>query len=74
MDALTARQTRLLWLLQGGRREVTTGRAHKANRILGAPKRTTARHDLVAFQRHGLLIQGGADNSRIYLLKEARNA
>lgn len=74
MDALTARQTRLLWLLQGGRREVTTGRAHKANRLLGAPKRTTARHDIAVFQRHGLLTQGDVDNPRIYLLKEARDA
>ncbi|WPO70254.1 hypothetical protein [Streptomyces sp. KN37] len=68
MTALNERQTRLLVLLKGGRRVITTGRVHEVNRQLGAPKRTTARRDIAVFQRHGLLTQGGSDGRRFYLL------
>jgi hypothetical protein len=68
MNALTARQARLLNALRAHRGVVTTGRVHDINRSLGAPKRTTARHDIVALHRAGLLIQGGAMDARFYLL------
>ncbi|MFC9269012.1 hypothetical protein ACFTXJ_14715 [Streptomyces zhihengii] len=38
------------------------------NRSLGAPKRTTARSDVRALHRAGLLIQGGQDDARFYVL------
>lgn len=65
-DALTARQRRLLEALPGG--VITTDRVHRLNRTLGAPKRTTARRDIDALHRQKLLIQGGADDRRFYLL------
>jgi predicted DNA-binding transcriptional regulator YafY len=68
VNALTARQARLLDALRSGRRVVTTSRVHEANRRLGAPKRTTARRDIAALHRAGLLIEGGADDARFYLL------
>lgn len=68
MPELTVRQQRLLDELRAHRGPVTTGRVHEVNRTLGAPKRTTARHDLATFHRAGLLTQGGAENARFYLL------
>lgn len=68
MSDLTARQRELLEVLRGRHRVVTTGRVHEANRLLGAPKRTTARRDVAALHRAGLLIQGGAADARFYLL------
>lgn len=68
MTALTARQERLLDALRSGRRVVTTARVHEVNRALGAPKRTTARRDIAALHRAGLLIQGGRDDARFFLL------
>lgn len=68
MNGLTGRQTELLEALRTRRGVVTTGRVHDINRGLGAPKRTTARSDIAALHRQGLLIQGGADSARFYLL------
>ncbi|GAA3113506.1 hypothetical protein [Streptomyces echinatus] len=68
MAELTARQQQLLGILRCRRGVVTTDRVHRVNRDLGAPKRTTARHDIRTFHRAGLLIQGGADDRRFYLL------
>lgn len=68
MTALTARQTELLDALRARRGVVTTGRVHDINLRLGAPKRTTARSDIATLHRAGLLIQGGADDARFYLL------
>lgn len=68
MGALTARQQQLLNALRSGRQVITTGSVHELNRQLGAPKRTTARRDIAALHRVGLLIEGGADNARFYLL------
>lgn len=65
---LTERQRQLLDALRAERGVVTTGRVHEVNRSLGAPKRTTARHDIEDLHRAGLLIQGGADDRRFYLL------
>jgi hypothetical protein len=76
MPQLTARQQHLLAALRTRRGVVTTRRVHEVNRDLGAPKRTTARRDIAALHRAGLLIQGGADHARFYLLtrKAARLA
>ena len=68
MPELTERQQQLLDALRARRGVVTTGRVHEVNRSLGAPKRTTARHDIATFERAGLLIPGGADDDRFYLL------
>ena len=68
MPQLTARQRRLLEALRDGRGIVTTSRVREVNSRLGAPKRTTARRDLAALHRAGLLIEGGADHARFYLL------
>ena len=69
MSALTERQQRLLAALKADRRVVTTGRVHEINRLsLGAPKRTTARRDIAALHRVGLLIEGGDFRGRFYLL------
>jgi len=68
MRELTARQGRLLKVLRTRRGVVTTGRVHEVKRALGAPKRTTARHDIAALHRAGLLIEGGQDHARFYLL------
>jgi predicted DNA-binding transcriptional regulator YafY len=75
VSTLTERQERLLSALRARRGVVTTGRVHEANRQLGAPKRTTARRDIAALHRQGLLIEGGADDARFYLLtrKAARS-
>ncbi|MEU5772627.1 hypothetical protein ABZ819_04895 [Streptomyces venezuelae] len=68
MHALTTRQTRLLETLKAESGVISAGRVHEINRSLGAPKRATARRDLTALHRRGLLIQGGADDRRFYLL------
>lgn len=68
MPELTGRQRRLLNVLTDRRGVVTTGRVHDINRRLGAPKRTTARRDIAALHRAGLLMQGGQDHARFYLL------
>lgn len=68
MAGLNARQQKLLAELLDHRGVVTTGRVHEVNRSLGAPKRTTARSDVTALHRAGLLIQGGNEDARFYLL------
>ncbi|WP_369213896.1 hypothetical protein [Streptomyces flavofungini] len=68
MHALTERQRQLLETLRAEGGIVQAGRVHNLNRRLGAPKRTTARRDLDALHRHGLLIQGGSEDHRFYLL------
>jgi len=68
MPELTSRQQQLLAALRIRRRVVTTGRVREINAGLGAPKRTTARRDIAALHRAGLLIEGGQDNARFYLL------
>jgi len=68
MPELTARQQRLLVALRIRRGVITTGRVRDINRRLGAPKRTTARRDIAALHHAGLLIEGGQDHGRFYLL------
>ena len=74
MAQLTARQQRLLAELRDRSGVVTTGRVHDLNRRLGAPKRTTARHDLAVFHRAGLLVAGGSDSARFYVLSRKARA
>jgi hypothetical protein len=46
----------------------TTGRVHAFNRAHGAPKRTTARHDLAVFTHDGFLTEHtAADGHRFYV-------
>lgn len=66
--ALSDRQLLLLDELRSRRGVVTTGRVQAMNRALGAPKRTTARRDIATLHRVGLLIEGGSDHARFYLL------
>jgi DNA-binding IclR family transcriptional regulator len=73
MANLTARQQRLLDALRADSGPVTTGRVRALNSTLGAPKRTTARHDISALQREGLLIEDGTDNDRFYLLTQEQD-
>lgn len=74
MSGLTGRQTQLLEALRTRRGVVTTDRVHTVNRSLGAPKRTTARRDIAHLHRMGLLIEGGAEHARFYLLtRKARS-
>jgi hypothetical protein len=65
---LNARQQQLLDSLRNLRGVVTTGRVHRVNRGLGAPKRTTARRDIADLHRSGLLLQGGSEHARFYVL------
>lgn len=65
MTVLSPRQHRL-WELLSGRNKVTTGDVHAANRLLGAPKRTTARADVGDLCRAGLLTEYGPVNGRWY--------
>lgn len=65
MTALSPRQHRL-WELLSGRKTVTTGDVHAANRLLGAPKRTTARADADLLCRAGLMTEHGPKNARWY--------
>ena len=74
MAQLTARQKRILVELLAHRGVVTTGRVHKLNRALGAPKRTTARHDIATLHRAGLLVEGGADSARFFVLSRKARA
>ena len=68
MPELNDRQKKLLNRLRADRGVVTTGRVHEVNQILGAPKRTTARRDVAALHKAGLLIQRGEDHARFYVL------
>ncbi len=55
----------------GGR--ITTGQAHRFYRATGfGPRRTTARKDLQALARGGVLIEHGPDNGRAYHLNTAK--
>jgi predicted DNA-binding transcriptional regulator YafY len=74
MPELTARQQQLLEALRARRGVVTTSRVREVNSGLGAPKRTTARRDITALHRAGLLIQGGDDHARFYLLTRKARA
>lgn len=65
MTALSPRQHRL-WALLSGRETVTTGDVWAANRLLGAPKRTTARADVERLRDAGLLTEHGPTNGRWY--------
>lgn len=48
---------------------ITTGQVHRFYRATGfGPCRTTARKDLQALARDGVLIQRGPDNARTYTL------
>lgn len=52
---------------------ITTGQAHRFYRATGYdPCRTTARKDLQALARGGVLIEHGPDNKRIFHLNTAR--
>ena len=52
---------------------ITTGQAHRFYRATGyGPCRTTARKDLQALARDGVLIEHGPDNERSYHLNHAR--
>jgi hypothetical protein len=51
----------------GGR--ITTGQAHAFYQATGwGPRRTTARKDLQALARRGVLVERGPDNDRTYTL------
>ena len=65
MTALSPRQHRL-WALLSGRKTVTTGDVWAINRLLGAPKRTTARADAERLRDAGLLVAHGPVNGRWY--------
>lgn len=66
--ALHPRRARLLAAIRAESGVWTTDRAWHTNRAHRAPKRKTARDDLDALHRAGLLVQGGADDRRFYLL------
>lgn len=52
---------------------ITTGQAHRFYRATGyGPCRTTARKDLQALARDGVLVEHGPDNGRIYHLNHAK--
>ena len=52
---------------------ITTGQAHRFYRATGyGPCRTTARKDLQALARDGVLIEHGPDNGRTYHLNTAK--
>lgn len=52
---------------------ITTGQAHRFYRATGyGPCRTTARKDLQALARDGVLIEHGPDNGRAYHLNTAK--
>lgn len=52
---------------------ITTGQAHRFYRATGyGPCRTTARKDLQALARGGVLIEHGPDNGRTYHLNTAK--
>lgn len=62
---LSPRQHRL-WALLSGRKKVSTGDVWAINRLLGAPKRTTARADVERPRDAGLLTEYGPANGRWY--------
>lgn len=52
---------------------ITTGQAHRFYRATGyGPCRTTARKDLQALARDGVLIEHGPDNGRGYRLNHVK--
>lgn len=52
---------------------ITTGQAHAFYRATGyGPCRTTARKDLQALARDGVLVEHGPDNGRAYHLNHAK--
>lgn len=52
---------------------ITTGQAHAFYRATGyGPCRTTARKDLQALARNGVLVEHGPDNGRAYHLNHAK--
>lgn len=69
-------RTRRVELLAETRRiggHITTGQAHAFYRATGyGPCRTTARKDLQALARDGVLIEHGPDNGRTYHLNGAK--
>lgn len=65
MTALNHRQHRL-WAALCDRETVTTGDVHAINRRLRAPKRATAKRDVEALRRAGLLVEHGPVNGRWY--------
>lgn len=65
MNGLTPRQQRL-WERLRRLKRVTSSDVHAANRELGAPKKTTARADLEALRRAGLLTPHGPTDHRWY--------
>lgn len=68
MTGLNRRQSCLLAAIRKFGGEWTTGRAQLALHAVPAPKRTTARRDLDALHRAGLLHQRGSDTCRFYVL------
>jgi len=66
--ALNPRRARLLAAIRTNPGEWSTSRAHAVNRAHGAPKSKTARDDLQALHRAGLLTAHGTDDHRTYLL------
>ena len=72
---MTADRTRRIELLAEIERtgHIATGQAHRFYRATGyGPCRTTARKDLQALARDGVLIEHGPDNKRIFHLNTAR--
>lgn len=72
MSARTGQRPRRRRLLAEIRRtggQMTTGQAHAFYRATGwGPCRTTARKDLQAMARRGVLVERGPDNGRTYTL------
>lgn len=70
-DERTRRRELLAEIERTGR--ITTGQAHRFYRATGyGPCRTTARKDLQALARNGVLIEHGPDNGRTYHLNHAK--
>lgn len=63
------RRRRLLAEIRRTGGQMTTGQAHAFYRATGwGPCRTTARKDLQAMARRGVLVERGPDNGRTYTL------
>lgn len=63
------RRRRLLAEIRRAGGRITTGQAHAFYQATGwGPCRTTARKDLQALARRGVLVERGPDNDRTYTL------
>lgn len=72
-DLERTRRRELLAEIERTDGRITTGQAHRFYRATGyGPCRTTARKDLQALARDGVLIEHGPDNGRTYRLNTAK--